>query len=122
MSDSNERREKGKAFARRILKDGPPPFPVSKKFQRYTLENVFGDLWQDEDLELWERSLVTCTILVALNREGEQKIHLKAAKELGVPRHKLEAMIIHAAHYAGWPVAASAFRTLAEVWPEEEEA
>ncbi|MED5359615.1 MAG: carboxymuconolactone decarboxylase family protein, partial [Pseudomonadota bacterium] len=46
---------------------------------------------------------------------------LKAAKELGVPRVKLEAMIIHAAHYAGWPVAASAFRTLAEVWPEEEE-
>ena len=51
MSDSNDRREKGKAFARRILKDGPPPFPVPRKFQRYTLENVFGDLWQDE-LEL----------------------------------------------------------------------
>ena len=82
---------------------------------------MFGDLWQDEDLELWERSLVTCTILVALNREGEQRIHLKAAKELGVPREKLEAMIIHAAHYAGWPVAASAFRTLDEVWPERTE-
>tara|TARA_Y100001934_G_C11935635_1_gene577820 strand:+ start:273 stop:641 length:369 start_codon:yes stop_codon:yes gene_type:complete len=120
MSDRNDRREKGKALARRILKDGPPPFRVPKKFQKYTLENVFGDLWQDEDLELWERSLVTCTILVALNREGEQRIHLKAAKELGVPRRKLEAMIIHAAHYAGWPVAASAFRNLDEVWPEED--
>ena len=120
MSDNDDRRNKGKALARRILKDGPPAFRVPKKFQKYTLENVFGDLWQDEDLELWERSLVTCTILVALNREGEQRIHLKAAKELGVPRVKLEAMIIHAAHYAGWPVAASAFRTLDDVWPEEE--
>ena len=53
MSNSNERREKGKAFARRILKDGPPPFSVPKKFQRYTLENVFGDLWQDEDCLLY---------------------------------------------------------------------
>jgi alkylhydroperoxidase/carboxymuconolactone decarboxylase family protein YurZ len=30
-------------------------------------------------------------------------------------------MITHAAHYAGWPVAASAFRVLAEVWPEVED-
>ena len=45
---------------------------------------------------------------------------MRAAKSFGVPRKKLEEMIIHAAYYAGWPVATSAFRTLAEVWPEEE--
>jgi alkylhydroperoxidase/carboxymuconolactone decarboxylase family protein YurZ len=26
-------------------------------------------------------------------------------------------MITHVAHYAGWPVAVSAFRVLDEVWP-----
>jgi alkylhydroperoxidase/carboxymuconolactone decarboxylase family protein YurZ len=27
-------------------------------------------------------------------------------------------MIVHVAHYAGWPVAVSAARTLSEVWNE----
>jgi len=38
----------------------------------------------------------------------------------GGKREQLEAMITHAAHYAGWPVAASAFRVLAEVWPADD--
>ncbi|MCH9673550.1 MAG: carboxymuconolactone decarboxylase family protein, partial [Gammaproteobacteria bacterium] len=77
------------------------------------------DVWQGEELSTQERSLITCSMLVALNREAEQRIHFRAAKNLGLEREKIEGMITHAAHYAGWPVAASAFRVLAEVWPEE---
>ena len=117
---SNEKREKGKALARKILEGAPPPPRVPKKFVDYNLEHLFGDLWQGEDLSLEQRSLVTCTILVALNREAEQHIHFRAAKTIGLTRETVEGMIIHAAHYAGWPVAASAFRVLAEVWPEED--
>ncbi len=73
-------------------------------------------------MSLEERSLITCTILVALNREAEQRIHFRAANNLGLPRERIKGMIIHAVHYAGWPVAASALRILAEVRPEEEKA
>ncbi len=90
---------------------------LPERFTRYTMEHLFGDVWQGEELTLQQRSLITCTILVALNREAEQRIHLLGARNLGVPREQVEAMIIHAAHYAGWPVAASAFRVLGEVWP-----
>ncbi len=119
MSDV-AKREKGKALARIILKGAEPGPRVPKKFVDYNLEHLFGDVWQGEELSLEERSLVTCTILVALNREAEQHIHFRAAQNLGLPRERIEGMIIHAAHYAGWPVAASAFRVLAEVWPEED--
>ena len=122
MSGGNEKREKGKALLRRIMQNVPDGAGtggrVPKKFVDYNLEHLFGDLWQGEDLALNERSLVTCTILVALNREAEQRIHFNAARNLGLEREKLEGMIIHAAHYAGWPCAASAFRVLNEVWPE----
>ena len=119
MSENGEKREKGKALARILLKGAEPGPRVPKKFVDYSLEHLFGDVWQGEELSLEERSLVTCTILVALNREAEQRIHFRAANNLGLPRERLEGMITHAAHYAGWPVAASAFRVLAEVWPEE---
>jgi 4-carboxymuconolactone decarboxylase len=70
-------------------------------------------------LALQERSLVTCTILTALAREPEQRFHFAAARRLGVPREKILEMITHAAHYAGWPNAVGALRSLNEAWPEE---
>jgi 4-carboxymuconolactone decarboxylase len=123
---NEEKRKKGIAFYKKLV-EGQPRNPSSSKasipadFSRYTMEHLFGDVWQGDDLPLELRSLLTCTILVALNREAEQRIHFPGAKNLGVEREQLEAMITHAAHYAGWPVAASAFRVLGEVWPVEEE-
>ena len=90
------------------------------RFRDYSLEHVFGDVWQGDGLSLEERSLVTCAMLTALAREPEQRFHFAAAKRLGIPREKIEDMIIHAAHYAGWPNAVGALRSLSEAWPEED--
>jgi len=124
MTDE-KKREKGIAFFKKLTEGQERQAKsvraaIPEKFTRYTMEHLFGDVWQGEEIPLELRSLLTCTILVALNREAEQRIHFPGAKNLGVSREQLEAMIIHAAHYAGWPVAASAFRVLAEVWPVEE--
>ncbi len=97
--------------------DGSAP-PLPDELQRHTFEHLFGDVWQGTDLELQERSLITCTVLVALARESEQMLHFRAARNLGIERSKLEAMITHVAHYAGWPVAVSAARVLDAVWTE----
>lgn len=118
MSDE-EKREKGIELTRRLFAGAAAGgVRMSRRFADITMRHLFGDVWQGDDLELAERSLLTCTILVALNREAEQRLHFVGARNLGVPREKLEAMITHAAHYAGWPCAASAFRVLGEVWPE----
>ncbi|MXW51318.1 MAG: carboxymuconolactone decarboxylase family protein [Gammaproteobacteria bacterium] len=82
------------------------------------MRHVFGDLWQQEGLSLQEHSLVTCTLLVSLNRDAEQRLHFLGAKNLGIPRSAIKAMITHAARYAGWLSAVGASRALAEVWPE----
>ncbi len=116
---SDERREKGLATMAKLF--GPPagggtaqPEPLG----RYTVEHLFGDVWQQDDLTLQERSLATCTMLIALNRPEEMKVHFRGAKNIGVDRTKLVGVIAHAAHYAGWPNSMAALRALNEVWPE----
>jgi len=111
--------EKGVGLAMQLfagLEGASPPMPAD--LERYTFEHLFGDVWQGTDLELQERSLITCTVLVSLARESEQLLHFRAARNLGIERSKLDAMITHVAHYAGWPVAVSAARTLDTVWNE----
>ncbi len=117
---ANPKIEKGLEVVRRLMGDNPPPNPMPDKLRRYTIEHLFGDVWQGEELAIEERSLLTCTVLTALGRENEQRIHFRGARNLGVPREKLEAMLTHVAHYAGWPVAVSASAVLEEVWPAEE--
>jgi 4-carboxymuconolactone decarboxylase len=117
MTDE-ERRKAGIELASRLFAGSPPPEPMPRQLARYTLEHLFGDVWQDGTLPLEERSLVTCAVLVAHGRESEQRAHFRGARNLGISREKLEAMITHVAHYAGWPVAMGASHVLAEVWAE----
>ena len=114
---ADDRREKGLALIEKLF--GPPsgggsgqPEPLG----RYTVEHLFGDVWQQDDLTLQERSLTTCTLLIALNRPEEMKVHFRGAKNIGVDRTKLVGVIAHAAHYAGWPAGVSGLRVLDEVW------
>jgi 4-carboxymuconolactone decarboxylase len=120
MTDQ-EKREKGIELARKLFAGAGRGHRMPDRFADYTMAHLFGEVWQGDDLELQERSLVTCTVLVALNRLAEQRLHFVAARNLGIPREKIEGMITHTAHYAGWPCAASAFGVLEEVWPTDEE-
>jgi 4-carboxymuconolactone decarboxylase len=102
------------AAAAGAARTGAMPMPAD--FSRMTMEHLFGDVWQGKELELAERSLITCTVLVTLARENELRAHLRGARNVGISREKLQGMIAHVAHYAGWPVAVAAFRALDEVW------
>ena len=101
----SDKREKGMAMVGKLLEGtGAGGIPLPEKFSTYTIEHLFGDLWQGDDLALADRSFATCVTLIALNRESEQKLHFVGARNVGIPREKLEAAITHVAHYAGWPV------------------
>lgn len=109
-------RDEGRALAARLFAGAPPTKGVHKSLMMHTIDHVFGNVWQEPELETEERSLITCAVLVATGRESEQFLHFRGARNLGISRDKLEAMITHVAHYAGWPVAVSAARVLSEVW------
>ncbi len=114
----DERFDTGRRLAARLFAGAPRARPLPPEMMRHTMGHLFGDVWQGDELSLEQRSLMTCTVLVALNREAELRLHLRGARNLGIERDVLEAMMIHVAHYAGWPVGASGLRTLGDVWDE----
>ena len=113
-----ERFEAGRALASKLLAGAPRDRRLPPEMMRHTMTHLFGDVWQGEELSIQERSLATCATLVALAREAEQRLHFRGARNLGIERDKLEGLIVHVGHYAGWPVAVSALRTLDAVWEE----
>ncbi len=85
---------------------------VAPQFQQLTQEVLFGSVWSDESLSLRDRSLITVTALVVLNRVEQLPGHLARAFDNGLTEQELSAAMTHLAFYAGWPVTASALERL----------
>ena len=114
-----ESREKGLHILQKMdLLEGNGT-PISKDFMAHIVDALYGNIWsRDEIISLPERSLITVAVLVALNRENELKIHIKGALNLGVSKEKIEEMILHVAHYSGFPTGVSANQILNDICAE----
>ena len=88
---------------------------VAPEFAKLTRDFLFGDIWERPGLSQRDKSLITVTCLVALNRIEQVEFHLKKAFENGLTKEELVAAITHIAFYAGWPTAASGFNHLKKV-------
>ena len=85
MPLNDEDRKKGLEILKEmdLLKDDETP--VSKSLLKQIIDMLYGTIWsRTENLSLKERSMITLTVLVALNRENELKSHLRGAQNLGI--------------------------------------
>lgn len=117
MAES-ERFEKGEAVMTRLFGSAPPAGAMQADFRKITVENLFGDIWNRPGLEITERSMITIAALTVLGRERELKLHARGAMNLGISREKLEEMMIHLAHYGGWPTGVAGLRAVKEAAEE----
>ncbi|HVN84241.1 MAG TPA: carboxymuconolactone decarboxylase family protein [Candidatus Binatia bacterium] len=98
-------REKGIAKFQEVM--GVPPPEVDDPFFDMTLDHLFPNVWGRGGLSRRERRLVTLTVLSCLGHEPTLKMHLTAATRSGdLSDADIDELMIHLAHYAGWPVAA----------------
>jgi 4-carboxymuconolactone decarboxylase len=93
---------------------------VAPEFAKLTQDFLFGDIWKRPGLSQRDKSLITVTCLVALNRIEQVEFHLKKALENGLTKKELVAAITHIAFYAGWPTAASGFAHLKKVVDQQD--
>ena len=89
---------------------------ISPKFAELTDNVLFGDVWERPGLSKRDRSLVTVSALIAMNRPDQLRSHLARARDNGVTQEELVETITHLAFYAGWPSAITAITVAKEVF------
>src|SRR5687768_10590478 len=80
---------------------------------------LFADVWARPELSPRDRSLVTVSALIAMNRPDQLRSHLARARENGVTQEELVEAITHLAFYAGWPNAVTAIAVAKEVFEKK---
>lgn len=89
------------------------------EFAHYNDDILFGENWNNGDIDLKTRCLVTVVALMASGvTDSSLKYHLENAKVHGVTKAEIAAVITHTAFYAGWPKGWAVFNMAKEVWDE----
>ncbi len=90
----------------------------NSEFQDLITRYAWGEIWTRPGLSRHTRSLITICMMVALNREEELKLHLRAAANNGVSRDEIKEALLQTAIYCGVPAANSAFALAKKVFAE----
>lgn len=90
------------------------------EFAHYNDDILFGENWNNTDIDLKTRSIVTIVSLMSMGITDSSLIyHLETAKKNGVSKEEIAAVITHAAFYAGWPKAWAVFNLAKGVWKDD---
>lgn len=87
----------------------------NRDFQQFITRYAWGEIWTRDQLTRRERSLVTLAMLIALNRQDEFKMHVKAGFNNGVLPTELKELILQSGIYCGLPAANSAMHAAEEI-------
>jgi 4-carboxymuconolactone decarboxylase len=92
---------------------------LDAEFQDLITRYAWGEIWTRPGLSRHSRSLLTIGLMVALNRNDELRLHLRAAASNGVTAEEIREVLLHCAIYCGVPAANSAFHIAKEVLNEQ---
>jgi len=119
--DEKKRFDEGMKMRRQVLGDTHVDrsleqlTPLNRDFQEFITRYAWGEVWSRPGLSRSTRSLLTLVMMVALHREEEFRMHLRAALRNGVTREEISESILHAAIYCGLPAANAAYK-----WADQE--
>jgi 4-carboxymuconolactone decarboxylase len=117
--------ERGMRVRREVLGDEHVDTAVegttafTEDFQDLITRYAWGEIWSRPGLDRRTRSCVTLTALVALNRQEELAMHVRAALRNGLSADEIKEVLLQAAIYCGVPAANTAFAVAQRVLAEE---
>ena len=118
----DERHEAGERVRRTVLGDAhvdrakAAATAFDAEFQDLITRYAWGEIWTRPGLPRHTRSLLTIAMMVALNREEELLLHLRAAANNGVSEAEIREVLLQCAIYCGVPAANAAFRAAKELF------
>lgn len=120
--DDQQRFDKGMATRRAVLGDAHVDRAEAGKtafnadFHELATRYAWGDIWQRPGLDRRTRSFVTLSMLLALNRGDEFKLHVRAALNNGLSRAEIKEVLLQAALYCGVPASNHGFKLAEDVF------
>ena len=92
----------------------------SPMFAHLNDDVLFGEVWNAEALDVKTKCIITVVSLMASGiTDSSLGYHLQNAKNNGVTKEEIAAIITHATMYVGWPKGWAVFRQAKEIWNEE---
>jgi len=122
--DERERYERGLAVRRAVLGDAYVDASLervsdfNREFQDLVTRHAWGEVWTRPGLPRNTRSLVTIAMMIALGRDDELELHLRASEAAGVSRDEVREVLLQSAVYCGVPAANVAFKLAEKVFTE----
>jgi len=118
--DDGDRRTAGMRIRREVLGNVHVDASLDRlttfneEFQDLITRYAWGEIWTRPGLPTKTRSLLTMAMLVALGRDEEFRMHVRASAAAGVSRDELKELLLHSAVYCGLPAANHAFKLAEE--------
>ena len=83
---------------------------------------LFGEVWNEEAIDVKTKCIITVVSLMASGvTDSSLGYHLLNAKNHGVTKEEIAAVITHATMYVGWPKGWAVVRQAKEIWKEDEQ-
>ena len=112
---TDEAFERGMEMRRAVLGDEHVDRAIARTsaftadFQDFITRYAWGEIWSRPGLDRRTRSCITLMALIALGREDELEMHVRAALRNGVTADEIKEVVLQSAVYCGVPAANGAF-------------
>ena len=122
---SSDRYQAGLAARRAVLGDNyvnkatAADDTFNTDIQNLVTEYCWGEIWNRPGLDRRTRSIINLSMLTALNRPHEIKLHVLGALNNGLSKDEIAEVFLQAAIYCGVPAAIDSFRIAREVFKEQ---
>jgi 4-carboxymuconolactone decarboxylase len=116
--------ERGLEVRRQVLGDEHVDRAIERttgftaEFQELITRYAWGEIWTRPGLDRRTRSCITLTALVALGRDEELAMHVRAALRNGLTPDEIKEVLLQTAIYCGVPAANAAFAVAQRVLDE----
>ena len=91
----------------------------SPMFAHLNDDVLFGEVWNEEAIDVKTKCIITVVSLMASGiTDSSLTYHLVNARNHGVTKEEMAAIITHTAMYTGWPKGWAVFRLAKEVYGE----
>lgn len=121
---NSEKFEEGLAVRREVLgreyvdKSIASADDFNRPMQELVTEYCWGEIWTRPGLDRKTRSIINLSMLTALNRPHEIKLHVRGAINNGLSKAEITEIFLQTAIYCGVPAAIDSFRVAREVFEE----